>query len=182
MCSWYAESLQKLKVANERFYYDLTGFFEKQKPKYESYAITESKTFDTLFSHELKQLQGVVDDSQYKRARYAVAGFPYKLDILLHGPAGTGKTSAIKAIAHHLDRHVVNTPLARIVTNMDLKSVFFNKLYGYIELPFKDVIFVLEDLDATSDFVKPRDLKYSRKRKPLHPRRKRIKGFVPRML
>lgn len=39
------------------------------------------------------------------------------------------KTSLIKALAHQTGRSIVNVPLAKISTNTELQSVFFNKQY-----------------------------------------------------
>jgi ATPase family associated with various cellular activities (AAA) len=76
--------------------------------------------------------------------------------------SGTGKTSLIKALAQYTGRSIVNVPLSKISTNAELMSQFFDKKFrvqGEIMamLDFKDVIFCLEDLDATSDIVKRRD-------------------------
>lgn len=78
------------------------------------------------------------------------------------GP-GSGKTSLIKALAQYTKRSIVNVPLARIATNAELMSVFFDPRkyvegeYLPVKLGFKDVIFVMEDIDAASKIVKRRD-------------------------
>jgi len=57
----------------------------------------------------------------------------------------------------------VNVPLARISTNAELASIFFDQKYSVegedvpITLGFKDVIFVMEDIDAVSKIVRRRD-------------------------
>jgi len=81
----------------------------------------------------------------------------------LHGPPGTGKTSLIKALAQYTGRSIVNVSLAKITTNSELMSVFFDKRYEIlgesvpVKLGMKDVIFVMEDVDAASKIVKRRD-------------------------
>lgn len=78
-------------------------------------------------------------------------------------PPGTGKTSLIKAVAQYTGRHIINIPLARIKTNEELTQLFFGGEYEVEgqyypqELRFKDVIFVMEDVDAASKVVQRRD-------------------------
>jgi ATPase family associated with various cellular activities (AAA) len=75
----------------------------------------------------------------------------------------TGKTSLIKALAQYTGRSIVNVPLTRVSTNSELMSVFFDHRYKVegtsipVKLGFKDVIFVMEDVDAASKVVKRRD-------------------------
>ena len=57
----------------------------------------------------------------------------------------------------------MNVPLSRVSTNSELMSIFFDNKYRIeggdvpIRLGFKDVIFVMEDVDAASKVVKRRD-------------------------
>lgn len=75
----------------------------------------------------------------------------------------TGKTSLIKALAQLTGRSIVNVPLARISTNAELASLFFDQKYYVdgekvpVKLSFKDIIFVMEDVDAVSKVVRRRD-------------------------
>ncbi|KAJ1618159.1 hypothetical protein T492DRAFT_849540 [Pavlovales sp. CCMP2436] len=78
-------------------------------------------------------------------------------------PICTGKTSLIKALAHHTQRSIVNVPLSRISTNQELMDVVFDQRYSVagedvpIRLKFKDVVYVFEDVDAASKVVHRRD-------------------------
>merc|ERR1719499_2566305 len=66
-------------------------------------------------------------------------------------------------MAHHTKRSIVDVPLARISTNQELMDIMFDQQYQVegeevsIKLAFKDVIFVMEDIDAASKVVQRRD-------------------------
>ena len=75
---------------------------------------------------------------------------------------GTGKTSLIKALAQHTKRNVVSISLSRIETNQELMDIVFDQSFAVkgedmpIKLSFKDIIFVMEDVDAASPIVHSR--------------------------
>eukprot|EP00928_Gymnodinium_smaydae_P014898 TRINITY_DN1546_c0_g4_i1.p1 TRINITY_DN1546_c0_g4~~TRINITY_DN1546_c0_g4_i1.p1 ORF type:complete len:517 (-),score=100.38 TRINITY_DN1546_c0_g4_i1:180-1730(-) len=130
---------------------------------YKRYKLSDHKTFESLFFDEKESLVGILKHFTNKSGKYAIAGYPHKLGLLLHGPPGTGKTSLIKAMAQHTGRSIVNVPLARIGTNQELMDIMFDQQYMVegeevpIKLGFKDVIFVMEDVDAASKVVQRRD-------------------------
>jgi hypothetical protein len=73
----------------------------------------------------------------------------------------------IKALAQYTGRSIVNVPLSKVSTNSELMSIFFDRKYKVegssvsVKLGFKDLIFVMEDVDAASKIVKRRDGKTS---------------------
>jgi mitochondrial chaperone BCS1 len=131
--------------------------------RYRRYKLSARKTFDSLFFREKHDLLSLVDHFNRQSGKYAIPGYPHKLGLLLHGPPGTGKTSLIKALAQYTGRSIVNVPLSRVATNSELASIFFDRKYNIegsyvpVNLSFKDVIFVCEDVDAASKIVKRRD-------------------------
>lgn len=105
----------------------------------------------------------LLDHFTHRTGKYGIPGYPHKLGLLLYGPPGTGKTSMIKVLAQHTDRSIVNVPLARLKTNTELMQLIFDQKYtvegieSAIRLRIKDVIFVMEDVDAASKVVHRRD-------------------------
>lgn len=173
--NWYLEELRKSEDTKTRYYYDLqsessgrwgsdnNGTNDSQQCKYTRFELSSEKTFDSLFFPEKEPVLQLVENFVNKKGKYAIKGYPNKLGILLHGPPGTGKTSFIKALAERTNRNIVNVPLSKISTNAELNSVVFGKkffcadLNMHVNMDFKDVIFVMEDIDAASDVVKRRD-------------------------
>jgi len=167
---WYLGELRKMED-NSRYLYEMqlrdssskSGEGTSGGRHYKRYKLSDHKTFKSLFFDEKPVLLGMLSHFTNKTGKYAIEGYPHKLGLLLHGPPGTGKTSLIKAMAQHTARSIVNVPLARIGTNQDLMDIMFDQQYMVegeevpIKLVFKDVIFVMEDVDAASKVVQRRD-------------------------
>lgn len=169
---WYLNELRQMED-NSRHYYELKSVEEDTHNYgrnnnnnsgflYTRYKLSDEKTFESLFFRQKEALLKAVGHFQSKTGKYSIKGYPHKLGLLLHGPAGTGKTSLIKALAHHTGRSIVNVSLSKITTNSELMSIFFDRKFRIqgemvpVQLGFKDVIFVIEDVDAASKIVKRR--------------------------
>lgn len=169
---WYLNELRKMDD-NSRYYYDMQvpeikigkdkNDDSMERTTYKQYKLSDEKSFESLFFREKKSLLELVDHFRAKTGKYSIKGYPHKIGFLLYGPAGTGKTSLIKALAEYTGRSIVNVPLTRVTTNAELMSVFFDRRYNVqgsnvpVKLDFKDVIFVMEDCDAASKVVKRRE-------------------------
>lgn len=108
------------------------------------------KKLETLYIREMDKmvLTNMLDKFKNKRTLYMDLGIPYKLGMLFHGLPGTGKTSAIKAVASYLGKNIFFVHLKHIKTNKDLKTVF-----EHINDKCNGGIIVLEDIDAATDVV-----------------------------
>ena len=70
------------------------------------------------------------------------------MGLMFYGDPGCGKTSTIKAIANHTQRHIVSIPLKKIKTAKELLNVFYNVKMNYKDIPLSKRLYVLEDIDA----------------------------------
>ena len=80
------------------------------------------------------------------------------MGFLLYGEPGCGKTSTIKAIANHTQRHIVSVPLNKIKSGKELLNVFYNVKMNCKDIPLNKRLYVLEDIDCADlkDIVKDR--------------------------
>mmetsp|Transcript_7602 Transcript_7602/g.16561 ORF Transcript_7602/g.16561 Transcript_7602/m.16561 type:complete len:767 (-) Transcript_7602:145-2445(-) len=162
---WFVGEMKK-QDDKSRYMYEVISDgddYDYHHRTYKRYKLSEEKTFESLFFREKDDLLQIIDHFTEKSGRYAIKGYPHKFGLLLHGPPGTGKTSLIKALAQKTERSIINVPLAKISTNSELMSLFFDGKYDVqgesvpFKLGFDDVIFVLEDVDAASSIVRRRD-------------------------
>lgn len=130
---------------------------EKQKEiEYKVYADMEKintiyKDFSTLYLKKKDEfkLKNILETFDKKKELYKKIGIPFKFGCLLHGSPGTGKTSAIKAIASFLKRDIYYLDISKVKTNEELTKIFKD-----INENTKDNgVIVMEDIDAMSDIV-----------------------------
>jgi len=173
--SWYKEMRRADETNKKRYLFTAmrpaAGAKEEDKQlTFKQYLLGDHKSFRSLFFPEKGALLELVDDFLAKRGKFAVDGYPNKLGLLLDGPPGTGKTSLIKALATHTNRHVVSINLAKVKTNQELMDLFFDLVFPVkgaefpLTLGFENLIFVMEDIDAASKVVFARKKKDSKEK------------------
>uniref|UniRef100_K3WXZ3 ATPase AAA-type core domain-containing protein n=1 Tax=Globisporangium ultimum (strain ATCC 200006 / CBS 805.95 / DAOM BR144) TaxID=431595 RepID=K3WXZ3_GLOUD len=118
------------------------------------YLASDATTFSNLFFDEKSRLIQTLNDFSHREGKFEVNRFAHRLGMFLHGPSGSGKTSITKAISHYTKRHIVNISLRKVKTNKELLEVLQDLKFTVageqtpMELTFKDVVFVLEDVDC----------------------------------
>ena len=122
-------------------YYDATSHY--QEFKFES-----GKSFSNVFYPEKDDVVKRLDFFSKNKEWYKKRGIPYTMGFLFYGAPGCGKTSTIKAIANHTQRHIVSVPLNKIKTAKELLNVFYNVRMNYKDIPLNQRLYVLEDIDA----------------------------------
>ncbi len=128
-----------------------------------------TKTFDKIFIPEKKAIKSLIDNFLNKSGPFKNDIFQHKLGWILYGKPGCGKTTLIKAISNYTKRHIININLAQIETNNELFSIFNNlKIkvgYDKVNYNLKDVIYVIDDIDAIENIIKERS-NINTKKKP----------------
>jgi SpoVK/Ycf46/Vps4 family AAA+-type ATPase len=132
---------------------------EKKKIKSEKQIVVSEineiyKSFNTLYlrEHDKFKLKNVLEMFKDDNETWKEMGIPNKLGILLYGIMGTGKSSAISAIATYLQKNIYCVDFKTIKTNSDFLMVvdYVNKncLGGGI--------LTFEDFDAMSNVLHKR--------------------------
>lgn len=118
------------------------------------------RTFDNMFFHQDNVVRDRFRFFLNNRSWYDSVGQPYHLGILMHGPPGCGKTSAIKAIANESNRHILNINLSRLHSKKLLKQLFYDPMLEIVKansrgstvesvyVPIEKRLFVIEDADC----------------------------------
>jgi SpoVK/Ycf46/Vps4 family AAA+-type ATPase len=117
---------------------------------YQEYPFETTKNFSNMYFDEKSNLLKKLDAFINNKTEYIRLGMPHTLGILLHGCAGTGKTSCIKSIAKYTNRHIVILPTKNIKNIETLKSIFLTEYINGTKIPNDKRLYVFEDIDCGS--------------------------------
>lgn len=130
--------------------YTLGDFKEdsQDQPCFHRVPFDSTKTFDNMFFADKDRLIQTVDRFLSNKMEYTRLGMPYTLGMLFTGAPGTGKTSAIKALAHHTKRHIMRIPLKHIETVEQLQAIFLSERINDVKIPVHKRLYVFEEIDC----------------------------------
>jgi len=133
-------------------YYDATSH-------YAEFRFESGKSFSNIFFPEKEDIVKRIDFFTNNKEWYKKRGIPYTMGFMFYGEPGCGKTSTIKAIANHTQRHIVSVPLNKIKTGKELLNVFYNVRMNHKDIPLDQRLYILEDIDCADlkDIVKERE-------------------------
>jgi DNA polymerase III delta prime subunit len=122
---------------------------------------TSNRTLSNVYLAQIDDLRNRVEFFMRRRDWYDSKGIPHTLGIVMYGEPGCGKTSTIKAIANETKRHIFNIQLSEIKSKEMLKDLFYNDQVFVLHegkretlnIPLKQRLYVIEDIDAMNSVV-----------------------------
>ena len=138
-CNIYAK--YRLTDQSYKFPQSIRVYSNIQKAWSQTFCKTIPDLENIFVKRDIKQsITQKIDSFMRLEARSKKFGKPCKLNILLHGVPGSGKTSIVKAIANHYNRHLYMMSFAKDMTDSEMNTL--------LEDVRDNSILVLEDIDS----------------------------------
>lgn len=137
--------VNKAKVRGTYVYAYLSGSWLKVAPM-------RSKSIDSVITQDdvLPKMIETIDVWRESRSEYDARGLDYRLNFLLHGLPGTGKTSIAKALSNHYQMDVYSLDLST------LYSSSITRIFSDMG-PKRGFILLIEDFDLNSAVSKRKE-------------------------
>jgi len=134
LADWVKEYEQMINKTNDKhlkyFMYTPTSDFKEDHydatAHFEEFRFESGKNFKNIFYPAKEEIVERINFFTENKEWYKERGIPYTMGFLFYGDPGCGKTSTIKAIANHTQRHIVSIPLNKIKTIKELINLFYN--------------------------------------------------------
>ena len=131
------------------------GSNNRSRFQFEQNIFETDMTLDDLLDEdhqsEIKQIRFFLERPEW----YHKNSFPHTMGVLIHGPAGCGKTAYIKGIANESNRHIIMVPLDASTTEKQLHNLLLEeeivlKHRTVQRIPFNDRLYVFQNIDRLS--------------------------------
>jgi hypothetical protein len=143
---------------DQQIKYFLQFFYSGKNIMFNKINIKFNITFDKMFFPEKQRVINNVNkfvDNKLNSTKFIM---------MLHGPPGCGKTSFIKSLSVHTNRHIQYIKLSEIQTFKDGMQIFFDEHMSIesggstsrMKIPIKDRLLIFEDIDAENTIVQKR--------------------------
>lgn len=114
--------------------------------------VLEKIYMKTIFHDKIDELWERIKDIQFHPERLWDMGIPPRMNLLLHGPPGTGKSSFAYRVAMATSRHIFNVKISNY-TKRELMELFQRPIIGKVCYRPKQIIFVLDEFDLDIEKV-----------------------------
>lgn len=108
--------------------------------------VLEKLFIDTLFHKDIASLWQQIKTINYHPEQYYKMGMTPRMNLLLHGPPGTGKSTFAYRIAMATKRHIINLKLNQF-TKTELHKIFRSPTIGDIQHKPEEIVYVLDEFD-----------------------------------
>jgi len=133
---------------HEQKYIFMLNSSNKGELVYTEVEFSSNKNFDNMFFTGKEDFVDRVNYFMQNKDKYDSVGMPYTLGILLSGPPGTGKSSCIKGLANHMDRHIIIITPSLVTNKNVLVDIFCEPKINNKTIPMDKRIYVIEELDC----------------------------------
>lgn len=119
------------------------------------------ETFDNIFhEHKNKIIEDIIrlNDIEY----YKKQGMKRKKGYLFYGFPGCGKTSTVMAIANKTKRHIIEVPMSRVKTNLELEEIMYMDEINGIKFEKDQIILLFDEIDYGTINLKKEEKKNKR--------------------
>jgi SpoVK/Ycf46/Vps4 family AAA+-type ATPase len=140
--------LERLKQLQVFIFNNCEDKENEKNPEFQEIPFESNKTFDNMFFEQKEELMQKLMFFQNNKDQYRRLGIPYTFGILFHGQPGCGKTSCIKSLARHTQRHIVMIPVKRIKNIEILKKIFMSPKINDYHVPNDKRLYVFEEIDC----------------------------------
>ena len=148
-------------------------FTNNKEGKWDSQNSNNKRKLETvvLQDNQLLKIKNDIQEFIENEEWYHDRDIPYTRGYLFHGEPGTGKTSLIKGMSTHTQRHIHYLMLDNVKDDEQLLNLMKN-------IDYTKTILVIEDVDCISDIIKDRNISKNENLDDIRKELDEVKGMM----